>query len=140
MSSGIKYDKGKLDWSLLEWRALEGLVKVLSFGEQRYGRENWKDLDRPEARYLNALMRHAVKIMQGQNIDPDSGQTHLSHIMCNAMFLQYFHDKRQDAVLAAGQEHIPPYTACSQVEDYDAVDGGICECEACDGDRGFLWP
>ena len=38
---GVKADKGKPDWSLLDLKSLEGCVEVLTFGAEKYARENW---------------------------------------------------------------------------------------------------
>ena len=56
------------------------------------GTDNWKKVSRE--RYENALMRHAVSYMSGEKIDPESGMNHLSHIMCNALFLKWNDDKK----------------------------------------------
>ena len=41
IQEGKKFDQGKLDWSLVPFKSLEGMVKVLMFGEQKYSRDNW---------------------------------------------------------------------------------------------------
>jgi len=40
-SGGKKSDGGKLDWTLIPWNTLIPVVKVLMFGADKYGRENW---------------------------------------------------------------------------------------------------
>jgi hypothetical protein len=89
---GIKFDQDKLDWRLLPWAQLEETVKVLMHGAEKYAIDNWKKVSRE--RYENALMRHAVSYMSGEKIDPESGMNHLSHIMCNALFLKWNDDKK----------------------------------------------
>ena len=89
---GIKFDQDKLNWSLMPWAQLEETVKVLMFGADKYSADNWKKVDRE--RYENALMRHAIAYVSGEKNDPDSGMNHLSHIMCNALFLKWNDDKK----------------------------------------------
>ncbi len=64
--------------------------KVMEYGARnKYERGNWqRDLE-PE-RILNALIRHVLKIWQGEVIDKESGLPHTSHIGCNAMFLAFY--------------------------------------------------
>ena len=37
----VKHDDGKADWSLVPFESLEGMVKVLEFGAQKYAGWNW---------------------------------------------------------------------------------------------------
>jgi Domain of unknown function (DUF5664) len=86
----IRDDSEKLDWTLLDWEALEECAKVLEFGKKKYSRDNWKLLP-PEERFtriLPSMMRHVIAIANGEEIDPESGLSHAGHIMCNAMFWQ----------------------------------------------------
>src|ERR1700688_3890743 len=39
---GVKDDNGKLMYHLLPWRAIRGLVEVLSFGAKKYSPNGWK--------------------------------------------------------------------------------------------------
>ena len=55
---GVKYDKTKPDYSLVPPRALNDVVKVLTFGAAKYDRHNWKKLDNLEDRYFAAALRH----------------------------------------------------------------------------------
>lgn len=91
---GKKYDNGKAEWNLLYYPFLESVIRVMKLGKGRYGFENWK---KPfdKTRLRNALMRHAVADMKGEYIDKDSGEPHISHIVCNAMFI-YFHELKDE--------------------------------------------
>jgi hypothetical protein len=40
--SGLRYNTGKLKWSLVSWKALEPMVRVLMFGAEKYDSHNWK--------------------------------------------------------------------------------------------------
>lgn len=82
-----KYDGGKVMWDLLQWRALEEIAKVLTFGAQRYGAYSWKNVEGARSRYYAALLRHITAWFRGEEIDPDSGLHHLAHAGCNLLFL-----------------------------------------------------
>ena len=88
---GRKFDGGKLEYGLLPPLALEETVKVLTFGAQKYERDNWQKVPDAKRRYFDALQRHVWAWKQGEQIDPESGIHHLAHAMCCLMFL-YEHD------------------------------------------------
>lgn len=87
---GMKYDDGKLDFTLLPWESVEEVVKVLMFGAEKYERDNWKDVGDGYYRYLKALARHFSDIMKGEDVDPESKLPHLAHIAVNALFAIHF--------------------------------------------------
>lgn len=87
----IKFDQGKRDWSLLPYDSVEEVVKVLEFGAKKYARDNWKQGEGFKySRSFNALMRHMLAFMGGEDNDPETGISHLAHAMCNLMFMQHF--------------------------------------------------
>lgn len=88
---GLKYDGGKLEYGLLPPLALKATVDVLTFGAQKYERDNWKYVDDSKRRYFDALQRHLWAWKEGEIDDPESGKHHLAHAMCCLMFL-YEHD------------------------------------------------
>jgi hypothetical protein len=88
---GRKFDGGKLEYGLLPPLALEETVKVLTFGAQKYERDNWQKVDDAKRRYFDALQRHVWAWKRGEQLDSESGINHLAHAMCCLMFL-YEHD------------------------------------------------
>ena len=92
MIKGRKDDKDKLDWLLLPYPQLEIVVKVLEFGANKYGINNWKQVPYPKPRYLSAAMRHLIARITGQRIDEESGLPHLAHCICCLLFLLWFDD------------------------------------------------
>ena len=91
IEAGRKFDANKLEYGLLPPLALEETVKVLTFGAQKYERDNWKKVPDSKRRYFDALERHAWAWKKGEINDPESGIHHLAHAMCCLMFL-YEHD------------------------------------------------
>ena len=88
---GRKFDGNKLEYGLLPPLALKATVDVLTFGAQKYERDNWKKVPDSKRRYFDALQRHLWAWKEGEQIDPESGRHHLAHAMCCLMFL-YEHD------------------------------------------------
>ena len=86
---GDRFNEGKPRWSLVDWNSMIPLVRVLEFGAKKYSDDNWKKgLDKKEI--LESMMRHLMALMDGEDIDPESGEHHMGHIMCNTMFYSYF--------------------------------------------------
>lgn len=90
VEEGKKYDTGKLRWDLLDLGLVEETVKILTFGSTKYGANNWQGVENAEDRYYAAMMRHLTEYRKGNLIDEESGLSHLSHVMCNVLFLIWF--------------------------------------------------
>jgi hypothetical protein len=88
-TQGVKYDSDKPDWSLLPMDIIEDVVDVLTFGAKKYDRENWKKVPDLHNRYFAAAMRHLVAYQSGEEIDPESGKSHLAHAQCCLIFLAW---------------------------------------------------
>lgn len=93
--TGIKYDRGKLRWYLLPWASVKEIVRVVTFGAEKYGPENWKELTDPDERYFSAIMRHLEAWRGGQKEDEETGMNHLAHAGCGILFLLWFDIKRR---------------------------------------------
>lgn len=93
--SALRYNGGKLRWSLVDFDALEDMVKVLEFGAQKYADNNWKK-GLKTTEIFESMMRHMTAYMRGEDIDPESGLPHTGHILCNAMFLSYMQRFKPD--------------------------------------------
>jgi hypothetical protein len=88
MSAGIKYDGEKLRWSLVPWREMEEVVRVLEVGAKKYAPDNWKRVS-PKTRYWNAAMRHMVEWAKGVRRDKDDDLHPLAHAICCLLFLMW---------------------------------------------------
>jgi hypothetical protein len=84
----LRYNEGKPQWSLVDFDALEGLVRVLEAGLDEYPKDNWKK-GMPTLEICESILRHTFAYMRGEDIDPKSGEWHSDHIQSNAMFLSY---------------------------------------------------
>ncbi|MCM3257042.1 DUF5664 domain-containing protein [Paenibacillus lautus] len=68
-------------FDLLDPLAMFEMTKVLKYGAEKYGADNWRRI--PVEEHLNHMIIHAYAYLAGDNTDE-----HLSHIMCRAMFAQ----------------------------------------------------
>mgnify|MGYP004443701135 FL=1 len=91
-NNGKKNDRqdGKLMWELLPLPLLEEVVKVYTAGAQKYGPNQWQNLDNGYQRYKAALLRHLVEYEKGNPTDVDTGCLHLAQVAWNALAMLYF--------------------------------------------------
>lgn len=90
-NKAIRFDAGKTDWSLVPWDSVEEIVKVLEFGKVKYAAWNWSSNGGFKyMRVFNSTMRHLLAWARGEDKDPESGLSHLSHAACNLLFILYF--------------------------------------------------
>lgn len=92
-TKGLKYDTGKLNWSLLPFGALQEVVKVLEFGSKKYAPNNWQYVDNADERYWNAAMRHLIAYKTESETDSETGLSHLAHAICCMLFLQHLNNE-----------------------------------------------
>lgn len=63
-------------------------VQIDKSGFSLAGKDNWKK-GMPVTQVTESLMRHLFAFLRGEDVDPESGCRHISHVMCNTMFLEY---------------------------------------------------
>lgn len=85
---GLKFDAEKIRLDLIDAECLEELGKVLTFGARKYEAHNWRKGIRI-SRLLAATLRHLMSFAKREDIDAESGLTHLSHAFCNIMFMMW---------------------------------------------------
>ena len=83
---GIKYDGEKPKMNLLPPKAIVEVAKVLTFGAEKYGAENWKELEDLQNRYTAGALRHIFAHMDGEKLDPETGLSHMAHALCCLLF------------------------------------------------------
>lgn len=94
---GRKSDQGKPRLGLIPPVALIRMGECLAYGAEKYGEgeveANWRKVANGRARYLDATLRHLVAYMDGEEIDPESGITHIGHALCNLAFIAGLDDE-----------------------------------------------
>ena len=86
MSQKAKADAGKPRPTLVPVSLIEAVTAVHMYGNEKYhDPENWRQVE-PQ-RYQDALYRHWLSYLKGEQCDPESGLPHLWHQACNAAFL-----------------------------------------------------
>lgn len=64
--------------------ALIHLGAVCRNGATKYGVMNWREHAVSFSVYYNAMMRHLFAVLDGEWLDPESGEPHLAHVMAGA--------------------------------------------------------
>jgi hypothetical protein len=68
--------------------ALIHMAKVFELGAKKYGPYNWRDNAVNLTVYISAAMRHLASLLDGQTIDPESGEPHAAHVAdCMAIIM-----------------------------------------------------
>jgi hypothetical protein len=84
-----KGEAGKLKCPLhlLPPHALSQTAWVHALGARKYGPWNWLGTKVEAMTYVGAIMRHTAAYASGEDIDPESGYSHLAHISagCNIL-------------------------------------------------------
>jgi hypothetical protein len=85
----MKYDEGKPQLGLIPPEALLKIATVLGFGAAKYGVNNWRDDGgrSPWIRTYSSIQRHLNAWHAGEDLDPESGQSHLAHATTQLIIL-----------------------------------------------------
>jgi Domain of unknown function (DUF5664) len=86
LSIAVKQDENKAPLDLLPFEALIEVAKVLQFGAKKYDRHNWRKGFK-WSRLLAANLRHLFAWARREDLDPESGISHLAHACCMNLFL-----------------------------------------------------
>lgn len=98
MSEGRKYDGGKPQLYLLPPKSINEVGKVLTFGAEKYDPHNWRKVDDLQNRYTSAALRHIFAHIDGEDVDEETGLSHLAHAMCCLLF------KLEDQLIGESEE------------------------------------
>lgn len=94
-SEFMKADAGKNMLSLIDPQFVVLLGEILTFGAKKYAPNNWQ-LCEDTSRYKDALLRHLYAYLGGEQLDPESGMSHLGHAAFGLMCLNYFDNLKKD--------------------------------------------
>lgn len=85
----MKKDAGKPRFELVPLWALEPIAAVLTFGAAKYAPWGWTR-GMEWSRLIGAAKRHLAAWEAGEEIDPESGLSHLGHLGCCVLFLMAY--------------------------------------------------
>lgn len=93
MSEGKKFDNDKNRLELIPPEFIEGTGEVLTFGAKKYGDRNWEK-GMAWSRAYGALQRHLNAWFSGEQVDLETGLSHLKHAACNVAFLITYEERK----------------------------------------------
>lgn len=88
--SGARYNDNKTRLDLIPLASLKPAADVFEYGAAKYAKFNWQKGQQWSVP-LECAMRHIAALQRGEMIDPESGQPHVGHLLCNAIMLSHFY-------------------------------------------------
>lgn len=86
---GVKFDSGKAKLSMIPRPSLEAIAEVFQYGANKYGKNNYRK-GMQYSRLIDAAMRHLVAFADREDVDSESGLSHLAHCATNlCMLIEY---------------------------------------------------
>lgn len=76
-----KDTKGKEKVSLIPWSALQAIARAREYGVKKYKANAYKEV--PSEQFLEAVIRHVYKFLDGSNYDDESKLHHLDHAIAS---------------------------------------------------------
>lgn len=86
MPKALKHDDNKPDLALLPYPALVEMSQAFMYGERKYARHNYRHGFETH-RLIGAALRHIYKWENGEDLDPESGVSHLGHALASIAML-----------------------------------------------------
>ena len=87
--SGARANRGKIAFSLFPMHLLAGAVRIFMGGSMKYAQWNWAK-GMPHSSCVDCFLRHFNKYWYlGEDIDEESGEHHLDHMICNLIMLRH---------------------------------------------------
>lgn len=89
--------------------AILALSRVYAMGSRKYADHNFRK-GYEWSKSFDALQRHALQWWSGEDLDPESGESHLMHVAWHAFALWLFtqdhpgYDDRYSTIVKAGTE------------------------------------
>ena len=86
LQEGAKNDQGKSAIGLVAPELLFAIGDILEFGARKYAARNWEK-GISYTRVFGGIMRHLWAWWARDEVDPETGKSHLWHAACGIMFL-----------------------------------------------------
>lgn len=82
-----RFGKQKPPMGLVPPVAIIATSKVMELGARKYGPWNWREKPVNAMTYLHAAYRHLAAWADGEDMDKESGQSHLAHVLADMAIL-----------------------------------------------------
>jgi hypothetical protein len=111
----------KTPLGLIPPSAMEQVAWAHKLGADKYGPWNWRKTGVCASTYVNAILRHLNAWRDGEDLDPESGFSHLAHIACSCNILM---DASAVGKLQDDRNKLPTN---GEVEEDSSIDGILQE-------------
>ena len=81
--------------SLIPKSAMEGAARALGYGAQKYNDYNYRK-GLKHRRVADALLRHLMSWLENEDLDPESGLSHIDHVLANACLLSWLIENKPE--------------------------------------------
>ena len=123
--------EGKAPMEYLVYSVLEDDAWCHKHGGDKYGIRNWTKDKILSSTYEGAILRHFLAWASGEDIDPDSGRPHLTHMRaCGAVVM----DAQKHGTLIGDRNRVESKDGDIQ-QRTDNTDGGVWPTRACEDPR-----
>ena len=78
----------KVPFSVISISVLGEVGLAMLEGARKYGRHNYREVGVRASVYFDAMMRHMGAFWEGEDIDPDSGLSHVTKAIAGLMVLR----------------------------------------------------
>ncbi|MHA1736935.1 MAG: dATP/dGTP diphosphohydrolase domain-containing protein [Candidatus Heimdallarchaeota archaeon] len=78
----------KVPFSVLSWRAMAEIGNAMLEGARKYGRHNFRIAGVRASVYFDASLRHLTAWWEGEDIDAESGLSHVTKAIAGLMVLR----------------------------------------------------
>ena len=90
-TGSLRYNKGKPQIHQVPSCAIKGMAEVLMYGENKYGKDNWRKGNKFSVPYDSA-MRHLMEFWEEGDNDDESKMHHLKHALTNIAMVLYYYE------------------------------------------------
>lgn len=138
--TGARFNTNKPPLELIPLETLEQVARVLDYGRKKYASWNWAKGQSWMAN-LGCALRHLSAWQRGEDLDPESGESHLAHAACCILFALHFERHCRDMddrpaqlresyhTLAGGADTVNKVrTDEASVHSDDNTTGDVCGC------------
>jgi hypothetical protein len=88
-TAALKHDSAKVDLSLVPLEAMEGIARAMTYGAKKYSRGNYRLSGMEWTRLAAACARHLFAWLAGEDLDPESGLSHIDHAQASLAMLAF---------------------------------------------------
>lgn len=87
------FDDGKVRVELVPYDALQEVAKAFGYGAKKYGDYNYLK-GMPWLKLFGSTLRHLFKWSVGEDLDAESGESHLAHAGCDILMLIVYSQRK----------------------------------------------